>query len=377
MLKTIKFVTSLFVLAGFIGFLTIGYYAKQENPTATAQEFGDLECSGPIVPNGDVSEDVIKLVNIVFKEYQKSAMNLKAAISHSQILWASLSQNNDVCDFSKCEPKVANNSQDRVGNSAPGFALTLNAYIVKGEVGIRPPFCNPGEAVGDPCFLGDIRSDIEQLKILTSGFSAGYETIHKTFSTVSEMVTEDTRIKANDYLNRPEEPVGKLITKQEEIRRKMEAVEGLLDLCTLSALEREMVEDGKMGERKVEKCINVLRSGQYKAPKPWSEACIDECSSGPTEWCTGCLGECEGTSVLAKLNCRIYSTKTGADTPKNCSNGKDPSCCGDVCKDNYNSFKCDECLSRGLSGTDREAWLCGGHPHNWICCSAVPLENTL
>lgn len=377
--KTIKLISSLFLLAGFAGFLAVGYYAKQENLEVTAQEFGPIECNGPIVPNGEIPDDVIKLVNVVFKQYQLSAGYLNSVIGYTQALLASLSQTESVCDFALCTPEMANNMPGEVSNVAPGFSLTLNAYVVKGELGIRPGICTPGEGEGDPCALGDIRANVKGLDTYKSAFSGAYQNINDTFSLKETPVTEDTRIKANDYRGRPEEnadsalgPVA-LLTRQEEIRRKIETAEALIELCSLTALERKMFEQGKMGKRKLEKCIDALRDKTYKHPKPWSEACEIECSAGASQECVNCLGRCEGTSVLAKLNCRIYSRAAGPDFPKNCSNGADDSCCGNVCREGYDTPECDECLSRGLTKEQSQAWLCGGHLHNWLCCSAVAL----
>lgn len=372
--KILKNIFLMFLLMGFIGFLTLGYYSKEPDEVVLAQEFGALECNGPIVPNGAVSEEIIRLVNVVFKQYQLSAGYLQSAINHAQGLIVALTQTENVCDFSKCGAEMTNNKPGEVSNVAPDFSLMLNAYVVKGEVGIRPGLCTDREGVGDPCSIKDIRSSVEHLDFLTSAFKGSYGEIHRVFSTKSESATEDTRIKANDYLERTEESVGELMTKQEEIKRKLEAVEGLIELCSLSELERKMAEQGRMGERKLKKCIDALRDGTYEHPEPWSEACENECSVGPSEECIECLGECEGTSILSKLNCRIYSEKTGANTPENCSNGEDASCCGSVCKDDYDSPACDDCLCAGLSREECNAWLCGGHFHNWICCSAVPID---
>lgn len=370
-----KYLKLVFLLVGFVGFLALGHYSQVPEQPASAQEFSALTCNGPIIPNGQVAEDVVELVNVVFKEYQLASGYLGTVIEHAQGLLAALSQTEDVCDFSRCMPNMANSMPGQVSNVAPDFFLRLNAYLVKGEAGIRPGLCTPGECVGDPCAVGDIRSNIKEIKNLATAFPASYNIIHDTFSTPSQLVTEDTRIKANDYLERPEEAVGTPITKQEEIKRKIEAVEGLLELCSLSELERQMVKAGRMGNKKVEKCIDTLRDGTYEHPRPWSEACEVECSLGDTKECVDCLGNCQGTSILAKLNCRIYSKKTGADASENCSNGKDPDCCGSVCRDDYDSSECSECLCRGLGSQDEcDAWICGGHHHNWICCSAAPLK---
>lgn len=374
MSKILKIISYLPLLVLFIGFLALGYYSKTPEQEAAAQEYGRITCNGPIIPNGQIAEDVVELVNIVFKEYQFASGYLGTIINYGQNLLAALSQSEDVCDFSRCQPNMANNRPGEVSNIASDFFLQLNAYTWKAQVGIRPGLCTPGECAGDPCAIGDIRSNIDGMDKLKSSFAVSYNTIHKTFKTKSEPVTEDTRIKANDYLNRDEEPVGTPITKQEEIRRNIEAAEGLLELCSLSELERKMVKAGKMGHKKVRKCVDALRDGTYEHPEPWSEACEDECSAGPTEWCISCLSECRGTSILAKLNCRIYGTETSALVPSHCSNGADDSCCGTVCRDGFDSPFCDECLSRGLVGYEREAWLCGGHLHNWICCSAVPID---
>lgn len=387
MSKILKTISFLPLLVGFVGFLTLGYYSKTPEQEAAAQEYGQLTCNGPIIPNGQIAEDVVRLVNIVFKEYQFASGYLGTIINYGQNLLAGLSQTEDVCDFSICQPNMANNMPGEVSNIAPDFILELNAYIIKGQVGIRPGLCTPGECAGDPCAIGDIRSNTDGMYNLKSSFAASYKTIHDTFETKSQPVTEDTRIKADDYLGRDKPPYRDgpenadpaqgpvdMITKQEEIKRKIEAVEGLLELCSLSELEREMVRAGRMGHKTVRKCIDALLDGTYEHPEPWSEACEIECSGGDTRECIDCLGNCQGTSILAKLNCRIYSTKTGADAPKNCSNGKDSECCGGLCRDNYDSPACSECLCKGLDSKEEcNAWMCGGHFHNWICCSAEPL----
>jgi hypothetical protein len=268
---------------------------------------------------------------------------------------------------------MAENEPGKTSNIAPDFFLRLNAYIVKAQVGIRPPVCTPTEAVGDPCSLGDITENIEQLDNLKTSFAPRYEVIHNLFITESEDLTEDTRIKERDYLGRPKEDVGDKITRQEEIYRKIEAVTALTELCSLSNLERELVSEGKMGEKTVKRCIDALHSGAYEAPRPWSEMCENECSAGATNECVECLGKCEGTSMLAKLNCRIYGTD---DTNPNCSNGADDSCCGNVCgsSSSYGSLTCNKCLSRGLPSDEFERFLCGGSHKNWICCKAVSIN---
>lgn len=374
MSKILKTISFLPLLAGFAGFLALGYYSQPPEEEVSAQEFGALTCNGPIIPNGQVAEDVVELMNVVFKEYQLASGNLRTIINQGQGLLAAVSQTEDVCDFSKCQPQMVNNRPGEVSNIAPNFFLQLNAYAIKGQVGIRPGLCSESECAGDPCAIGDIRSNIEAMANLVTSFSASYNNIHDTFSAKSQAVTEDTRIKANDYKNRQEEPIGAPITKQEEIKRKIEAVEGLIELCSLSELERQMVKAGKLGEKKLKKCIDALKDGAYEHPIPWSEACSQECSGGDTQRCVECLGSCQGTSILARLNCRIYSVKTGADAPKNCGNGKDPACCGNVCKDNFDSPLCNECLCKGLTTEECNAWICGGHLHNWICCSAAPLK---
>jgi len=376
--KIIKIISSILAILGFIGFLAVGYYAKQENPTAIAQEFSKLKCAGPIIPNGDVTEDTIELLDVVFQEYQKVAMDVQIALGHAQSIWASLSQSEGVCDFSKCQPQMANNDPGKTSNVAPDFFLRLNAYIVKAQVGIRPPVCSPTEAVGDPCSLEGIEESISQLYNLRTSFAPRYEIIHNLFLTPSEKVTEDTRIKDMDYLGRQEEGVGDEITRQEEIYRKIEAVTVLTDICSSSNLERKLVKEGKLGDKTVKKCIDALHEGAYEMPQPWSEMCKVECSPGATDKCIECLGRCEGTSVLAKLNCRIYGTDATVipTNKKNCSNGVDPSCCGNVCgsSSSYGNPACNECLSRGLPSDEFERFLCGGSHKNWICCSAVPLK---
>jgi len=384
MSKILKTISILPLLALFIGFLTLGYYSKPPEQEVAAQEYSLLTCNGPIIPNGQVAEDVIELVNVVFKEYQDASGYLGTIISFGQSLLADLTPTGDaknVCDFSVCKPTIANNMPGEVSNIAPTFSLTLNAYIVKGKVGVRPGICNAGECSGDPCAINGIRSNINGMYSLKGTFAASYNIIHDTFEIPSEPVTEDNRIKANDYLKRTEEVLGEglKLTKQEDIRRRIEAAEGLLELCSLSELEREMVRAGKMGHKTVKRCTEALEDGSYEYPEPWSEMCEAECSVGSTEWCIACLSECEGTSILAKLNCRIYGIKDEMEVPansKNCSNGADDSCCGKECGGGYFDYfstDCDECLSKGLTGHEREAWLCGGHPHNWICCSAVPV----
>jgi len=384
MSKITKTIYPLFLVVGFIGFLVVGYYTQEPSPTVVAQEYGTLRCNGPIVPNGSVSEDVIELLDTVYRAYQDTALDLQAAISHAQIIWASLNQTDDVCDFSKCRAEIANNSTDETVNIAPDFGLILNAYIVKAEVGIRPGICDPGPAVGDPCSIADIRANLEQLQMLNSSFLAGYMQIHNLFATENIPVTADTSIKKDDYLGRDKEDGPEnadpskgdvdMLTPQEEVRRKIEVAEGLIDLCTLSELERKQFKAGKRGNKKLEKCIDALKNGTYEHPEPWSEACKGECSAGPTQTCVDCLGECKGTSILARMNCRIYSLSTGPDFPENCSNGADPTCCGNVCRDDYYSRECDQCLSKGLDEDEFESFLCGGSVKNWICCSAVPLE---
>lgn len=395
MSKILKTFSILPLLVLFIGFLILGYYSKVPEQEVLAQEYGRLTCNGPIIPNGQIAEDVVRLINVVFKEYQFASSYLGTVINYGQNLLAAISQSDDVCDFSRCQPNMANNMPGEVSNVAPDFILELNAYIVKGRVGIRPGICAPGECIGDPCAIGDIRSSVKGMYNLRSTFAASYNIIHNTFEKKSQAVTEDTRIKENDYLRRdkpdgpepskvenadPAQGPVDMITKKEDISRRIEAVEGLLELCSLSELEREMIRAGKMGHKTVRKCIDALKDGSYEYPEPWSEACEDLCSAGPTEWCIDCLSKCGGTSILAKLNCRIYGTEDSIEVPensKNCSNGADDSCCGDECGGGYFDYfspDCDECLSKGLTGDEKEAWLCGGHLHNWICCSAVPLN---
>jgi len=187
---------------------------------------------------------------------------------------------------------------------------------------------------------------------------------------------------------------GEKITRADLALRMAEQVEVQLTpstykSCALSALERKLVADGRIGDVFPLQCKQAYEEGIYW-PRQWSMECFKECESGSEDKCIECLAKDPGASAsqLAKINYKIYGTcrdKCGIENPPD--SGK---------WEWEMTQECQKCLctikeriapvagSGGITGgavreklLSEEAclsWLCGGSSSNWVCCHETILE---
>ena len=346
----------------FVTLLVCAFLTKKENPVS-AQEFPKLTlvCDEPI-PTGEAFQETLSLMTAVYSELKDTRDNLTSAIEQLQSAVSELyGSPEEVCDFSVCQPLVIDQSPDlKLKVSKPwGGTETL--------VGVHIPLCIPKECIGEPC--PDLEDYYDFIKAMKGGIDGSYEKIKEIFNTPSVSITEDIKKEG--------ELLGNLITQPEAAKRKLQLAREWLHVtaeigkrsCSLSYLERKKVEDGELGDRYPVRCTDALEIGVYW-PRAWSEKCEEECKEGPTEDCKTCLAKGEGTSALAQINYRIYST------------------CGSVCKEELTQ-ECIDCLcckefsvavvgeitcKKSLSEKECTAWLCGGNYYNYVCCHEGPLE---
>jgi len=354
------------LIVGFV-FLSVYGYLNKEEKEISAEEVGSWTCSF-IVPVASPIEESSELMNFVFKEYQNNASRyLDSVVEHALGIVDALSQGQDgiPCDFSKCQAEVAEAEPGRVSNVAPDFTIEFDAYVWKGSLSARPAFCSPGECVGDPCSLSNIRAQKEELAKLKAAFVESYTRINDLFSTPIVPVDYFTR-QEGENADSEEGPVT-LITRQEAVKRIALWAYRELEFCSLSTRERELVKAGKLGDRKVLRCKDALEQGIYKRPKPWSEKCEEECKAGLTEECAACLKECKGSSFLANLNCKMYREEDHSKC------GESQKCCGQFCKQGF-SPECRECMCEGLTDIACTDLVCAGSGDNYMCCHQGTLE---
>ena len=355
----------------FVTLLVCAFLTKKENPVS-AQEFPKLTlvCDEPI-PTGEAFQETLSLMTAVYSELKDTRDNLTSAIEQLQSAVSELyGSPEEVCDFSVCQPLVIDQSPDlKLKVSKPwGGTETL--------VGVHIPLCIPKECIGEPC--PDLEDYYDFIKAMKGGIDGSYEKIKEIFNTPSVSITEDIKKEG--------ELLGNLITQPEAAKRKLQLAREWLHVtaeigkrsCSLSYLERKKVEDGELGDRYPVRCTDALEIGVYW-PRAWSEKCEEECKEGPTEDCKTCLAKGEGTSALAQINYRIYST------------------CGSVCKEELTQ-ECLDCLcckefsvpvgispfggavvgeitcKKSLSEKECTAWICGGNYYNYVCCHEGPLE---
>ena len=329
----------------FLTLLILAFLSNQKNPVS-AQEFTltQITCDEPI-PIGEAADLVSEILNTVYKELKDSQDYIDFAVSHTKEMIAELYVYPEtICDFSKCYPRVV--------NLGPGVTLEIDYFWDTKEItGLCVPLCKALECAGDPC--PDLKDHLETIKAAKGQINSSQEIINEIFTKKDFPVTEEIR-KEGD---------GAYITKYEAANRKLRLAREWLHSsaeiekrsCSLSALEREKVEAGELGDRYPMRCVDSLEQRLYW-PRAWSESCQDECTEKvPTDKCKICLVKCEGTSALAKINCKIYRD------------------CGNKCQREFTP-ECKQCLCEGMSEKECVAWICGGSTSNWVCCHEAPLE---
>lgn len=339
-------------LAGilFLTLLVLAFLSNQKNP-ASAQEFTltQITCDEPI-PIGEAADLVSEILNTVYKELRDSQDYLDFAVSHTKEMIAELYVYPEtICDFSKCYPRVA--------NLGPGVTFEIDYFWdTKKITGFCVPLCKALECAGDPC--PDLKDHLETIEAAKGQINSSQEIVNEIFTKEDFPVTEEIR-KDGD---------GAYITKFEAANRKLKLAREWLHsyaeegkrTCVLTDLERKKVETGELGARYPIRCTDALEQGLYW-PRAWSENCQDDCTEKvPTDKCKTCLAKCEGTSALAKINCKIYRD------------------CGSVCQGELTQ-ECLACLcadeeGKELSEEECVAWICGGSTFNWVCCHEAPLE---
>ncbi|MCL5010772.1 MAG: hypothetical protein M1127_00985 [Patescibacteria group bacterium] len=383
----IRITPAVSVIIVLAGLLLFGFYQKDLKKPAYAKLFGGPLCDMPIPTSASLMESN-KLRDEVLAPYQNAVDIIDDASAKIQGILSALDSNEKAtgkaCDFSKCNPQAAfeenGASPGQTTNIGPQFSLKIEAYIARAEAGIRPPFCVAGQCEGDPCSLSQIQTSITGLKgnqlpgNNAQAVRGALEKIqgerialHDAFSKPTEQVTEDTRVKAGDAFGRPEEGEGQLITKQEMVVRQADWAASMVNLCSLTYLEQKRAEAGKYGFRFPMRCQEAIDQGIYW-PKPWSEKCQKQCYQGSGEECAVCLGKCEGNSVLANINCKIFSSGQN----EKCAPNPNSQCCGEQCSEGIGSKECQQCLCQGLTKEQCRDWLCAGSKNNFVCCD----ENT-
>ncbi len=353
-MKKLDFIFKIFIIAFMTVLLAVGFLQKEEEPVK-ASGLGDMVCDA-IIPVGEAAEEVKAIMDIVYKAYRGSVKDMISSSGYLTELIALISENNEVCDFEKCKPRV-----DDIG---PDLKLKYNALVKSGEiVGAHLPLCIKDGGVGEPCPVIDdhVLASFINLQSVLHGAGAN---IHDLFSKKTEFVTEETKHPG-------EIPYVTKITRLEAVQRKLELVDkwltpsvGTQHSCVLSTVDKKRALAGKIGDVFPIQCAIALEQGHYW-PEAWSEVCIDECNDGADEDCVECLAKCEGKSVLAQINCILYNkTEVGN--------------CGSVCSGSLND-ECFECLctdgqGHALSRENCIEWLCGGSYYNWVCCHETSLE---
>lgn len=342
---------------------------SQKRAPVVAQEQGKWTCSF-VAPVGAPLKKSSALVNEVYKEYNKAAGYLTTAITSAQGALASISENDNVCDFTKCYAE-----RDNSNNISPDFKLGITSGIGIGGLSIpslipidfdlvtaRAPLCAKRDCLGDPCSLDVLRRNLAELESLRLSFEKSYTNISDLFSKKTEAITYDLAEKESE--------IGLNVTKKEAVERSILWAENELNFCALTDRERELVKAGKLGDRKLMRCVDAVQQGLYERPKIWSEKCDKECKSGTEQGlkeCVECLQKCEGTSLLAQLNCKMLRPEDG---PACLPNGK---CCGEHCANGFDE-ECSACLCDGLSEKQCYELVCGGSVDNYMCCHQGSLE---
>ncbi|MFH0739601.1 MAG: hypothetical protein V1819_01390 [bacterium] len=427
MKKIFKIIVVSLLALGFIGFLAYGYFFKV-NRDLSAQTFapgeGDVICE-EVIPIGNSLVAATELYDEVYQAYKNSA--IKNASEQMNALVIALNNEGKVCDFDKCAPQADTGGPDATleAKPLPGLPGKKLTYEV--------PTCQLKDATGNPC--PDLTQFITpgkdtSLDDLAQKLKTQADNIHAIFETKTAIVPLG--------MEEENEVAGKtMISKKDLAMRYINAVETLLTprpgSCAVTELERQRIDQNKMGPRYPEQCLEALAKDMY-APKAWSEACKEECATF-TQECKDCLARCEGNSVYATLNCKIYSTGkqpeesskcyqckdnpttnvpcdekeclsgkygddcvfsvngpsevkschqdlTGSGKNDKCATikGQSKQCCGAVCADGFNTA-CKECLCAGedpkkpLSQEQCLDWICGGSSSNWVCCHEEPIEN--
>lgn len=311
-------------------------------------------CDEPI-PIGKAYEETLKLMDNVYTEYQNVRYYLSSAIEQIQSEIADLYENKDtICDYSKCVPLVI--------DQGPEFSVEFD-YLIGTEdwdLPLHVPFCSAQTCIGEPC--PDTDKYLKDITAFRDAVNGSYEIINDVFNNATIIVPEEIRIKKGP----DKELVGAKITIPEQAKRYIYAArEWVHDTpsgernCTVPLNEMDEVQQGIKGDRYPMKCIDALELGLYW-PRPWSESCNTECALAPTDECIDCLAQCKGNSVLANLNCKIYST------------------CGSSCNTDKINKECLNCLctdenGERLSNNQCASWICGGSRFNYVCCHETPL----
>lgn len=327
------------------------------------KETAGLICDIPIQVAMPLKQSV-ELLNFVYKEYQRATGYLSASVQNVQGILGEVSNRDNVCDFSKCRTKPANANQLQVKNVSPEFKLKFNYGLLAPNmdlVKVTLALCVPGECVGDPCSLGSLKEQVKELKALKSLIQASYMNINSFFSEPTELITYELEMPkqggGTDF--------GEKTTKQDAILRNMFRANFNMEACALNDLEKQR---GGALIRETNLCKEAYENELYW-PRPWSEKCQNECVLDyPTQECITCLGQCEGSSILADINCKVYSEVDN----KKC--GKNEACCGVECVDGLTT-KCHTCLERGFSSDGFVDWLCGGTQRNEVCCHKGYMDN--
>ena len=352
-MKTSDLFFKVFVIICFSAFLSIGFLQKEEQQVK-AEQFSNLVCD-QIIPVGEAAEEVKEIMDIVFQEYKESASDIMSATKYLTEVIALLSDNDEVCDFTKCKPQV-----DDIG---PDLTLKYTAIIKSGEIaGAHLPLCVKDGGVGEPCPVID-EHVVDTFSYLKKSLNGSGKNIHDLFSIKTEFVTEETKHEG-------ETPYETKITRLEAAQRILELVDmwltpsvGTMKSCALSELDKKKVRDGKMGDVFPIQCAKAIEEGYYW-PRAWSDDCVEECQEEVTKECKECLGRCEGKSTLAKINCVIYNKTKPKTCGSMCDKGPTEDCLSCLCSDG---------LGHPLSNENCIAWLCGNY-YNWVCCHETSLK---
>lgn len=376
----IKKFWKIFLIAFFVLFLVgVGVFSWQQKDqqVVIAQNFGvtgpaRIICEEPI-PIGIAIDNTVDILDQVYQAYKnESGKTAKEAMAS---LTRTINEKGEgkVCDF---------NGQCSASIYAAGPNLAVMAKLLPGmkkgekiQIGSNiPPICesmgdkavNKNDCVGNPCpslsqFIKKPNGNVpdDTLEGFKRALTTQADNIHALFDGKNKVVIGAiaepgetpgfTKISDVDFVKR-------YINYIDEAWLTPNA-EG--SACVLSKLERERVAQGLMGEKYPKSCLSALADMTY-SPKPWSEECVDECQSGDlSDECRSCLAQCKGTSVFAKINCKLYSKGDGGQNEEVSScNYNNATLCGEDSQciwgqnPNDNGTKKDVCVT--IKTVDRQ-----------------------
>lgn len=354
-----------------IGFVLFLYF---KNPFKVKAE-SPIVCTEPI-PIGVTIEKTQNLLDELYQKFEKLRDFLDIQVSVATQIVGEITNptdSNEVCDFSKCVPpplvRLEDVSETGLGrNESPELEIAITTGVPGVDVSLAKGtfcvgICASRSCLENPC--PDLTKYQQLIKKIPQETEDLYNEVKelllsKKYPITSE-IKKEKEVIAENQLNLLE-----YLKRYLELSRDWLTISGPAGekiSCVMTELERKKFEAGKGEWRGPRKCLTALEEGNYW-PRAWSENCKRECQKWgiPSQECKECLAKCEGSSFLAKINCKIYSdSKKGG--------------CQSYCWENPFSGECLECICKGLSPRECQAYLCGGSVLNWVCCSEAPLEH--